>query len=617
MAISATLQAASGGSFLLTNAAPDDVFTPEDLTDEQREIARTTAEFAEKSILPRVPEIEAKQFQVTRDLLLEAGRLGLLAVDIPEQYGGLALDKVTSALIADRIAVCASFSVSISAHTGIGTLPVIWYGTPEQKEKYLPKLATGEWVAAYALSEASSGSDAMNIRAQARLSPDGSQYILNGEKMWITNAGFADLFIVFAKIAGDNGQPPQFSAFLIERGTPGLTLGAEEHKLGIRGSSTCPLVLSDCTIPAGNLLGEAGKGHHIAFNILNVGRYKLGAAALGGARTTLRTAVRYAKQRIAFSKPISSFGLVQEKLADMAAGIYAGEALVYRVVGAIDAALSTLEADAPAAEVQKRIEEYAVECSIVKVWCSEMLERAVDRSVQIHGGYGYVEEYPAERAYRDARINRIFEGTNEINRLIITGFLLKRAMQGRLPLLPAIGRIMDEVMAGPSSTSAPRAEISGPLASERALLASAKKIGLFCAGAASQKYPTNLQDQQEVMGALADILIEILVMESALLRAEKAARRSGAPPVPADESRTSWVQQHGGMQTALARLAAARSFEIVRQFAERILGAIAEGDMLRTQMAIYRRLSKHDPVNTVALGRSVAEAVIATERYPL
>jgi butyryl-CoA dehydrogenase len=591
-----TPHAAAGGSFLLANAAPADVFTPEDLTDEQQEIARTTTEFAEKSILPRVPEIEAKNFQVTRDLLLEAGKLGLLAVDIPEQYGGLALDKVTSALIADRIAVCASFSVSISAHTGIGTLPVIWYGTPEQKEKYLPKLATGEWVAAYALSEASSGSDAMNIRAQARLSPDGSQYILNGEKMWITNAGFADLFIVFAKIVGDNGQPPLFSAFLIERGAPGLTIGAEEHKLGIRGSSTCPLVLSDCAVPAGNLLGEAGKGHHIAFNILNVGRYKLGAAALGGARTTLRTAVRYAKQRIAFGKPISSFGLVQEKLADMAAGIFAGEALVYRVVGAIDAALSTLPADAPAAEVQKGIEEYAVECSIVKVWCSEMLERAVDRSVQIHGGYGYVEEYPAERAYRDARINRIFEGTNEINRLIITGFLLKRAMQGRLPLLPAIGKIMDEVLAG----SPARTELSGPLAAEKALVASAKKIGLFCAGAASQKYPTNLQDQQEIMGALADILIETLVMESAILRGEKAAARGSAD-----------------LHAALAQLSAARSFGIVQNSAERILGAIAEGDMLHTQMAIYRRLSKHDPVNTVALGRSVAEAVIAAERYPL
>ncbi|HEY1499805.1 MAG TPA: acyl-CoA dehydrogenase family protein [Acidobacteriaceae bacterium] len=578
-----------GGHFLLTNAAPEDVFTPEDFSEEQQEIARTTAEFAEKSILPRSPEIEAKNFAVTRELLLEAGKLGLMAVDVPEQYGGLALDKVTSALVSDRIAVSASFSVSFSAHTGIGTLPVIWYGTPAQKEQYLPKLASGEWIAAYALSESSSGSDAMNIRAQARLSPDGKQYILNGEKMWISNAGFADLFIVFAKINGE-----QFSAFLVERNTPGLTIGAEEHKLGIRGSSTCPLVLSDCAIPVDNLLGEAGKGHHIAFNILNVGRYKLGAATLGGARNTLRNGLRYGKQRIAFGKPITSFGLIQEKLADTAAGIFAGEALVYRVVGAIDAALSQLAPDASAAEVQKRIEEYAVECSIVKVWCSEMLDRAVDQCVQIYGGYGYVEEYPAERNYRDARINRIFEGTNEINRLIITGFLLKRAMQGRLPLLPAIGKVMDEVMAGPS----PRQEVSGPLGSEKALLASAKKLGLFCSGAASQKYPTNLQDQQEIMGALADILMEILVMESAILRAEKFHGRSD-------------------IAIQLAQLSAARSFRIIRDSAERVLGAIAEGEMLSTQMAIFRRLSKHDPTNTVAIGREIAEAVIAAERYPL
>jgi alkylation response protein AidB-like acyl-CoA dehydrogenase len=578
-----------GGSFLIANAAPEDIFTPEDFSDEQQEIARTTAEFAEKSILPRAAEIEAKNFAVTRELLLEAGSLGLLAVDIPEAYGGLALDKVTSALVADRIAVSASFSVSISAHTGIGTLPVVWYGTPSQKEKYLPKLASGEWIAAYALSESSSGSDAMNIRAQARLSPDGSQYILNGEKMWISNAGFADLFIIFAKIDGEH-----FSAFLVERNTPGLTIGAEEHKLGIRGSSTCPLVLSDCAIPVGNLLGEAGKGHHIAFNILNVGRYKLGAATLGGARHSLRNAIKYGKQRMAFGRPITSFGLMQEKIADAAAGIFAGEALVYRVVGAIDAALSTLPAGAPASEVQKRIEDYAVECSIVKVWCSEMLERAVDHNLQIHGGYGYVEEYPAERSYRDARINRIFEGTNEINRLIITGFMLKRAMQGRLALLPAIAKVMDEVMAGPAA----REEVTGPLGAEKLLLASAKKLGLFCSGAASQKYPTSLQDQQEIMGALADILMEILVMESAILRAEKFAGRSSTA-------------------IALAQLAAARSFRIIESSAERILGAIAEGDMLKTQMAIFRRLGKHDPINTVALGRAVAEEMIAAERYTL
>ena len=586
-------KAIPGGYFLLQNGAAEDVFTPEDFSEEQREIARTTAEFAEKSIVPRIAEIEAKNFAVTRELLLEAGQLGLMAVDVPEQYGGLALDKVTSALVADRIAVSASFSVSFSAHVGIGTLPVIWYGTAAQKEKYLPRLASGEWIAAYALSESSSGSDAMNIRTQARLSADGQQYVLNGEKMWISNAGFADLFIVFAKIVSDSGE--QFSAFLVERNTPGLTVGAEEHKLGIRGSSTCPLVLSDCAVPVGNLLGEAGKGHHIAFNILNVGRYKLGAATLGGARHTLRNAVKYGKQRMAFGKPITSFGLVQEKIAETAAGIFAGEALVYRVVGAIDGALATLSADATAAEVQKKIEEYAVECSIVKVWCSEMMERAADHAVQIYGGYGYVEEYPAERGYRDSRINRIFEGTNEINRLIITGFLLKRAMQGRLPLLPAIAKVMDEVMAGPGARGE---QPQGPLAAERALLGSAKKLGLFCSGAASQKYPTSLQDQQEIMGALADILIEVLVMESALLRAEKFAGRNATA-------------------IGLAQLSVARSFRIIQDAAERVLGAVAEGEMLRTQMAIFRRLAKHDPINTVAIGRAVAEEMIAAERYTL
>jgi alkylation response protein AidB-like acyl-CoA dehydrogenase len=602
MATTSLPKIVTGGSFLLEDLAPEDVFTPEDFSDEQQEIARTTAEFAEKSILPRAAEIEAKNFAVTRDLLREAGALGLLAADVPEQYGGLALDKVTSAIIADRIAVSASFSVSFGAHVGIGTLPVIWYGTPAQKEKYLPQLATGEQIAAYALSEASSGSDAMNVRTVARLSPDGRQYVLNGEKMWISNAGFADLFIVFAKIVSDAEPAGQFSAFLVDRDTPGLTVGAEEHKLGIRGSSTCALVLNDCAVPRENLLGEAGKGHHIAFNILNVGRYKLGASTLGGARKTLRDALRYGKQRVAFGKPIASFGLVQEKIAEMAAGIFAGEALVYRVVGAIDAALATLPPDAGASDVQKRIEEYAVECSIVKVWCSEMLERAVDHCVQIFGGYGYVEEYPAERAYRDSRINRIFEGTNEINRLIITGFMLRRAMQGRLALLPAIKKVMDEVIAGPSR----REEPVGALGAERTLLASAKKLALFCAGAASQKYPTNLQDQQEVMGALADMLIEVLVMESVILRAEKCAARS-----PGGSS------QGAGTSIGLAQLSVARAFRTIEASAERVLGAVAEGDMLRTQMAIFRRLAKHEPANTVAIGRAVAEEMIAAERYTL
>lgn len=581
----------NGGSFLIEDLTPADIFTLEDLSEEQQQIASTTADFAEREILPQVEAIEAKRFDVTKALLKKSGDLGLMSVDVPEEFGGLGMDKVTSALIADHMSVVGSFSVAFSAHTGIGMLPLVWYGTKAQKQKYLAKLASGEWISSYALSESSSGSDAMNIRTQAVLSADGKHYILNGEKMWISNAGMASLFTVFAKIDGQ-----KFSAFLIETGTPGLTIGPEEHKLGIRGSSTCPILLSDCKVPVENLLGEAGNGHRIAFNILNVGRYKLGAAAIGGSRNAFRNGVKYGKDRIAFGKPITSFGLIQEKLAESAALIYAGESLVYRVVGAIDASLAELDKYAPdfSMQVQKRIEEFAVECSIIKVFGSEMLEVIVDHMLQIHGGYGYVEEFPAERSYRDARINKIFEGTNEINRLITTGWMIKRALQGKLALLPAIQKVMDEVMAGPS----PREEQSGPLAAERALLASAKKIGLFCAGAASQKFGQGLEEQQEVMGALADIIIEVLTLESTLLRTEKMG---GSKPIA----------------ISLAKYYAARSFRIVEGAAERVIGAVAEGDMLRTQMTIFRRLSKHEPENTVALGRAIATSMTEAGRYKL
>jgi butyryl-CoA dehydrogenase len=581
----------TGGSFLIEDLTPNDVFTPEDLSLEQRQIAQTAAEFAENRIATQVAEIEAKNFEVSRALMREAGELGLLGVDVPEEYGGVEMDKVTSAIIADRISVSGSFSVTFSAHTCIGTLPIVWYGTPEQKTRYLPKLASGVWLAAYALSEASAGSDAMNIRTTAKLSPDGRYYLLNGEKMWISNAGMADLFTIFAKIDGE-----QFSAFLVEAGTPGLTVGHEEHKLGIRGSSTCPLVLRDCKVPIENLLGEAGKGHHIAFNVLNVGRYKLGAGGVGGARSILREGIRYAKDRIAFGKPISSFGLIQRKIAECAADVFAGEAAAARIVGAIDAALFTLDKSSPtyARDVQKTIEEFAVECSILKVWGSEMIGRVTDEVVQIYGGFGYVEEFPAERAYRDARIHRIFEGTNEINRLIITGWTIKRAMQGKLALLPAIQRVMDEVMSGPGT----RISFDGPLANEHALLANAKKLGLFCAGAASQQFGTELANQQEVVSDLADILIEVLVLESTILRAEKMSTRKP-------------------LGVKLAKYYAPRSFNIIRNAAERVLGSVAEGDMLQTQMAILRRLTKHEPVNSAELGREIACVTIDAGRYTI
>ena len=580
---------ASGGSFLIEDLRPEDIFTPEDFSDEQKQIADTTTAFADNEILPAIREIEAKNFDVSRGLMRKAGDLGFLSVDVPEEYGGMELDKVTSALITDKISVSGSFSVTFSAHVGIGMLPLIWYGTSQQKEKYLAKLASGEWIASYALSESSAGSDAMNIRARATLSTDGKSYILNGEKMWISNAGMASLFTVFAKIDGE-----QFTAFLIEAGTPGLTVAAEEHKLGIRGSSTCAVILNDCHVPVENLLGEAGKGHQIAFNVLNVGRYKLAAAAVGGARNAFRDGIRYAKERKAFGKSITAFGLVQEKIAHCAAGIYAAESVVYRTVGAIDAALAGLDKSSPSYmhQVQKSIEEFAVECSILKFWGSEMLERVVDHMLQLHGGYGYVEEFPAERSYRDSRINKIFEGTNEINRLITTGWMIKRAMQGRLALLPAIQKVMDEVMAGPGARTA----YEGDLAAERALLDNAKKLGLFCAGAASQKYGTDLADQQEVMGMLADILAEVLVLDSTILRTQKMAGKNR-------------------LAVQLARHYAAHSFSVVVTAAARLIGAVAEGDVLRTQMAIFRRLAKHEPSNTVALGRSISAAMVEAGRY--
>ncbi len=590
-----------GGSFLIDEVAATDCFFPEDFTDEQKQIAETTANFAINEIMPMSDQIEAKDFSVTKRLLKEAAELGLTAIDIPEEYGGLEMDKATSAIVAENISKQASFSVAFSAHTGIGTLPLVWYGKDEQKKKYLPRIASGEIVSAYALSESTSGSDAVNARTRAVLSADEKTYTLNGEKMWISNAGFADLFTVFAKCAipdGPDAGKEKLTAFLIERGTPGFTNGKEEHKLGIRGSSTCPLILTDCVIPAENLLGEVGKGHHIAFNILNVGRYKLGNAALGGGRMALNNGIRYAIDRKAFGKSISEFGLIQEKIANCATGIFVGEAVCYRTVGLIDQALAGVDKN-DTKEIQKRIEGYAVECSIVKVWASEMLDMVVDEVLQIFAGYGYVEEYPAERAYRDARINRIFEGTNEINRLIITGWLMKSAMNGKLALMPAIKKLMDEVMSGPSE----KVEREGALAGELNLLANAKKLTLFVAGAATQKYMAQIAEEQEVMGAIADMIIEVFAMESAILRAEKIA--SGG------------AGDSAAMPVAMARIYAEKAMATIELSARKVISAVAEGDMLRTQLTILRRLAKHDTADTIALRRQVARHVIQAGKYSL
>src|SRR5271168_4454076 len=585
-----------GGGFLLEERQTADVFTPEDFSEQQRMIGQTTEVFAVNEIVPQAEKIEHKDYSVSRDLPKKAGDLGLSGVEIPEAYGGLEMDKVTSAVIADHIAKYAGFGTTWGAHSGIGLLPIVYFGTEEQKKKYLPRLAAGEIVGAYALSEASSGSDALNCRTRAVLSADGRHYVLNGEKMWITNAGFADLFTVFAKVDGD-----KFTAFLVEKTFPGISIGSEEHKLGIRGSSTCPVILNDCQVPAENLLGEIGKGHVIAFNILNVGRFKLGAMCVGGGRVSLENAIAYAKQRKAFGKVISDFGLVREKLANMATLLYVGESLVYRTVGMMDVALNEVDksgADA-ARETRKAIEEYAVECSIIKVWASEMVDYVVDETLQIYGGYGFVEEYPAERAYRDARINRIFEGTNEINRLIITGFLLKRAMSGQLPLMPAIKKLMDEVLSGPSMSE----DLEGPLAEERKLVGQAKKLGLFASGAATQKYMQAIQDQQEIMGAIADMTIETYAMESAVLRAQKIAETKG--------------EAAAALPIAMTRVYLSQAMEKVESAAKKVIAAVADGDTMRTQLAILRRLAKYEPFNTIELRQQIAQKVIERGKYTL
>jgi butyryl-CoA dehydrogenase len=586
----------SGGSFLLESQRPGDMFTPEDFTEQHHLIGQTAEEFAVNEIVPQIEKIEHKDFSVTRDLLKKAGELGLTSVEIPEAYGGLEMDKVTAAIIASQIAKYAGFATTWGGHTGIGMLPIVYFGTDEQKTKYLSRLASGEIVGAYALSESTSGSDALNCRTRAELSADGKHYTLNGEKMWITNAGFADLFTVFAKIDGE-----KFSAFLVEKTFPGFSVGAEEHKMGIRGSSTCPIILNDCKVPVENLLGEIGKGHLIAFNILNIGRFKLGAMCVGGGRVSFENAISYAKQRKAFNKVIADFGLVREKIANMATLLFVGEALVYRTVGMMDTALSEVDKSAADAAKQtlKAIEEYAVECSILKVWGSEMIDYVVDETLQIYAGYGFVEEYPVERAYRDARINRIFEGTNEINRLIITGFLLKRAMTGQLPLMPAIKKLMDEVLSGPSMGE----ELEGALAEERKLVGQAKKLGLFAAGAATQKYMQTIQDQQEIMGAIADMAIEAYAMESAVVRTQKIVEAKG--------------EAAAAIPVAMTRVYLSQAFEKVESAAKKVITAVAEGDMLRTQLAILRRLAKYEPFNTIELRQQIAQTMIERGKYSL
>jgi alkylation response protein AidB-like acyl-CoA dehydrogenase len=581
-----------GGAFIVAASAPEEIFTPADLTDDQRLIGQTTEEFVSKEVLPRIAELEQHKKGVLPELLKKAGEIGLLGGLVPEQYGGAQLDKVATTVLAEKLAPYASMAVAHGGHAGIGTIPLLYFGTDEQKKKYLPKLATGELLACYCLSEPQAGSDALASRTRAVLSADGRSWLLNGQKMWITNGGFADIFTIFAKVDGE-----KFSCFLIERGTPGFSIGGEENKMGIRGSSTVPLFFENAAIPKENLLHEVGRGHIVAFNTLNAGRFSLGAYCLGGAKKAIADSAKYAKERTAFGKPIADFGLIQAKLGEMTVRTFALESMIYRTAGTIEAAVSVGESgpDKSKAAMQT-LEEYAIESSISKVAGSEILDYCVDEGVQIFGGYGFHEDYPMARAYRDSRINRIFEGTNEINRMLIIQMFMKRAMTGVLPLLAAGKKLSEEIMAGPSFEEAP----SGEFAAEQQAIAQAKKAFLLTSGAGVTRFGEKLAEHQEVVAALSNIVIDIYAMESSLLRARKAAAAGRDASVMGDAARTY-------IYDAVDR---------IEKEARTALAATVEGDALTTQLAVLRRFTKHAPVDAIALRRRIAQAALAQNRYP-
>jgi alkylation response protein AidB-like acyl-CoA dehydrogenase len=587
-----TKTAAKGGSFLLESPAPQDVFTPADLTDDQKLIGQTAEEFVLKEVLPLAKDLENKKPGLMAELIRKGGELGLMGGGVPEAYGGAGLDKIATTVLTEKLSIYGGFAVTQGAHAGIGTLPIVYFGTEEQKKKYLPKLATAELIGAYCLSEPQAGSDAQNSLTRAVLNSEGTHYILNGQKMWITNGGFADLYIVFAKIDGE-----KFSAFIVERNYPGCKPGNEEHKMGIHGSSTTPVFLENCKVPRENLLHEIGRGHIVAFNILNSGRFTLGASCVGGSKYVLMTASKYSKERKAFGKPIGDFGLMKEKLAEMAIQIFAVESMVYRSAGNIESMMSAATGDR-VAHSMKVLEEYAIESSIAKVYGSEMLDFVVDEGVQIFGGYGFHEEYPVCRAYRDSRINRIFEGTNEINRMLIVQMLMKRAMGGQLPLIPAAMKLADEILAGPSFEESPE----GVLAEESRVVGNAKKIFLQAAGGAVQKFREKLADEQELVAALANIVMEVYAMESCLLRAQKAAA----------------AKSEEASQTLIdaSRVFISDAMERVEHEARRAVAAVHDGDMLTTQMAVLKRFGKRPALDTIALRRGIASAVQSQDRYP-
>jgi alkylation response protein AidB-like acyl-CoA dehydrogenase len=577
-----------GGSFLIEDRDSNEIFTPEDITEEQRMFAHTAEEFLRKEVIPREAEIYAKDYKVHRELMLKAGELGLLSIDIPEKYGGLGLHKVSSAVVGEQFALQASFAGTQSSHVNIGTLPIVFFGTEAQKLKYLPLLASGEWIGAYALTEPQSGSDALAAKTKAVLSSDGRHYILNGQKMWITNGGFADLFTVFAKVDGE-----KFTAFLVERG-PGLVSGHEEKKLGIDGSSTTALMLEDCQVPVENVLGEIGRGHKIAFNVLNIGRLKLGARSVGSIKLSLGQSVQYAKERRQFGQPIANFGLIKHKLAEMAIRAYVGESILYRTLGMIDEALEQADKDDPA-QVLRVLEQFAVECSIIKVWESEALAYVVDEEVQVFGGYGYSKDYPAERAYRDARIARIYEGTNEINRIVIGTQLLRRASKGELALFEASVRAVEPVHAAGDTLDMTRANVA--FGEELSLLKAAKSMTLGSLAAAHRAYGDGARDEQEVIALIADMVMDVYAMESALLRTQRLLTDRGIEK----------VKVQADITRVFARDAAFR--------VERAAHAVASEIGDEKGSAAIDALVHRSPMKSIAARRRIADAVIQAGRY--
>ncbi len=583
-----------GGEYLIVDVPCEDVFTPEEFSDEQKQIGETTEQFIQNEIIPHIDEIDKQNFDLVVEGMQKCGELGLLMMDVPEEYGGLELDKATGMLVGEKISMGGSFSVAYAAHSGIGTLPLVYYGTHEQKEQYLDKITSGEWCAAYCLTEPGSGSDALGAQASAVLSEDGKHYILNGTKQFITNGGFAELFTIFAKI-----DKKHFTAFLVEKSFDGLIVGPEEKKLGIKGSSTTQIILDNCKVPVENLLGEIGKGHKIAFNVLNVGRFKLGAGVTGAAKMALVEGIKYANERKQFNTPISQFGAIKEKIADLMADIYASESLVYRLAGLLDTKLATIDKGVENyyEKYQKGIEEYASECGISKVFCSEVLARTVDEVVQIFGGYGYVSEYPAERYYRDERINRIFEGTNEINRLLIPGMILRKAMKGELPLQAEAMKAFESLM----TPSFEEIDDTVLFASEKALIKNLKTLFLILSGVGVQKYMDKLSEEQEILMAAADIAIQIFALESAVLRAEK--------------NFATVSERKQELYKAAIKVFAFNATEITGTAAKKGAFYIEEGDTLTMILSGIRRFAKYDATGLLQAKRTLAQASCEDEKY--